>query len=153
MSTQIRKFKNDDVIKVVNVIKKSFRSLISKKYTKAAIEDQIKENSPKKILEKSKKIRYFVAIENGKIVGFGGYSKEKIHTFFVLPQMQGKGIGGKILERALSEAKEEGIKYLKCWSTFNAENFYTSFGFEKRKKLNFKTKNSSISFMEMVKKL
>ena len=150
---RIRKFKKGDAIKVSNVIKKSFRSIISKNYTKESVEDQIKENSPKKILEKAKKVKYFVAVEKGKILGFGGYNEEKIHTFFVIPERHGKGIGSKILERVLTEAKKDGIKSLKCWSTFNAENFYSSFGFKKRKKLTLKTKNSSISFMEMVKEL
>ena len=150
---RIRKFKKGDAIKVSNVIIKSFRSIISKNYTKESVEDQIKENSPKKILEKAKKVKYFVAVEKGKIVGFGGYNEEKIHTFFVIPERHGKGIGSKILERVLTEAKKDGIKSLKCWSTFNAENFYSSFGFKKRKKLTLKTKNSSISFMEMVKEL
>ena len=150
---RIRKFKKGDAIKVSNVIKKSFRSIISKNYTKESVEDQIKENSPKKILEKAKKVKYFVAVEKGKILGFGGYNEEKIHTFFVLPEMQGKGIGSRILEKVLTEAKKDGIESLKCWSSFNAENFYASFGFKKIKKLNLKTKNSSISFMEMVKEL
>ena len=150
---RIRKFKKGDAIKVSNVIKKSFRSIISKNYTKESVEDQIKENSPKKILEKAKKVKYFVAVEKGKIVGFGGYNEEKIHTFFVIPERHGKGIGSKILERVLTEAKKDGIESLKCWSSFNAENFYASFGFKKIKKLNLKTKNSSISFMEMVKEL
>ena len=150
---RIRKFKKGDAIKVSNVIKKSFRSIISKNYTKESVEDQIKENSPKKILEKAKKVKYFVAVEKGKIVGFGGYNEEKIHTFFVIPERHGKGIGSKIMERVLTEAKKDWIKSLKCWSTFNAENFYSSFGFKKRKKLTLKTKNSSISFMEMVKEL
>ena len=141
---RIRKFKKGDAIKVSNVIKKSFRSIISKNYTKESVEDQIKENSPKKILEKAKKVKYFVAVEKGKIVGFGGYNEEKIHTFFVIPERHGKGIGSKILERVLTEAKKDGIKSLKCWSTFNAENFYSSFGFKKRKKLTLKTKNSSM---------
>src|SRR3989344_6592060 len=153
MSTQIRKFQSQDAIKVSNVIKKGFRSIISKNYTKESVEDQIKENSPKKIIEKAKKVKYFVAVEKGKILGFGGYNEEKIHTFFVLPEMQGKGIGSRILEKVLTEAKKDGIESLKCWSSFNAENFYASFGFKKIKKLNLKTKNSSISFMEMVKEL
>ena len=153
MPIKVRKFKDKDAAEVSNVIAQSFRTLISHSYTKESVEDQIKENSPKKILEKAKKVKYFVAVENGKILGFGGYSREKIHTFFVLPEMQGKGIGSKILKEVLSEAKTEGIKSIKCWSTFNAENFYSSFGFKKRKKLNLKTKNSSISFIEMIKKL
>ena len=153
MPIKVRKFKDKDAAEVSNVIAQSFRTLISHSYTKESVEDQIKENSPKKILEKAKKVKYFVAVEKGKILGFGGYNPEKIHTFFVLPEMQGKGIGSKILEKVLSEAKTEGIKSIKCWSTFNAENFYSSFGFKKRKKLNLKTKNSSISFIEMIKKL
>ncbi len=153
MDIQIRKFREEDAIEVSDVIKKAFLSIISEEYNKESIEDQIKENPPKKLIEKAKKVTYFVAIEKDKILGFGGYDKEKIHTFFVKPEIQRKGIGSKIMERILREAKKDGIKFLKCWATLNAEKFYTSFGFKKGEKLTLQTKNSPITFLVMTRKL
>ena len=153
MDIQIRKFREEDAIKVSNVIKSAFRSVVSKGYAQESIEDQIRENSPKKIIEKAKKVNYFVVVEKEKVLGFGGYDKEKVHTFFVRPEIHRKGIGSKIMEKVLLKAKKDGIRLLKCWSTFNAEKFYASFGFEKRKKLTLQTKNSSITFIVMTKKL
>lgn len=71
-----------------------------------------------------KEIHYFVAENRGKILGIGGYSTEKIHTFFVRPEIQGQGIGGRIMEKILDEASKDRIKTLKCWSTLSAVKFY-----------------------------
>ena len=148
---RIRKFRNEDAIKAANIIKQGFLSLVPKFYSKKSVLWQIKENSPKNLIERSKNINYFVAVENSKILGIGGYSSEKVHTFFVRPSLQGKGIGGKIIKKCLNKAKRDGLKELKCWATFNAEPFYSKFGFKKKKKITLKTNKGSISFIEMVK--
>lgn len=97
MSILIRKFRAEDATKVSNIIKKGFRSIISDDYLQESVEWQIKENSPEKLIEKAKSVKYYVAIEGDKILGFGGYSAKKVHTFFVDPEMHGKGIGSKIM--------------------------------------------------------
>lgn len=153
MSIQVRKFREEDAVPVSNIIKMGFRSIISDDYSKESVEWQIEENSPKKLIKKAKKVKYYVAVEGDKIVGFGGYNAEKVHTFFVDPEIHGKGIGSKILKRVLSDAKENGIKSVKCWATFNAVKFYSKFGFKKLKKLELKSGKKSITFMEMEKKL
>jgi N-acetylglutamate synthase-like GNAT family acetyltransferase len=143
---RIRKFRNEDAIKASNIIKKCFQTMNYHYYSDEAIKEQIEENSPKKLIEKSKKIKYFVAIEKNKILGIGGYDRIKVYTFFVEPEVHRKGIGRKILDRVLSEAKKDGIKTVDTWSTFHAEKFYSSFGFKKIKKLTLKGKYSSITF-------
>jgi N-acetylglutamate synthase-like GNAT family acetyltransferase len=150
MSIRIRKFKKEDALKVADIIKKGFLSLAPKYYSKKSVLWQIDENSPDKLLEKAKKINYFVAIENDKMLGIGGYSAEKVHTFFVRPEMQGKGIGSKIIKRCLQEAKKQNVKKLKCWATFSAEKFYSKFGFEKKRKITVRSKGDSITYIEMV---
>jgi len=151
MSILIRKFRKEDALKVANIIKKGFLSLAPKYYSQKSVMWQIDENSPKKLLEKAKKVHYFVAVENKKILGIGGYNGEKVHTFFVRPEIYRKGVGSKIIERCFHEAKKQGIKKLKCWATFNAEKFYSKFGFKKNKKITIRSKNNSITFIEMVK--
>lgn len=153
MDIKIRRFTEEDVFEVSNIIKKAFLPLTSAGYTPEAIAGQISQNSPPKIIAKAKKVNYYVAVNNDKILGFGGFDREKVHTFFVRPEMQRYGIGSKIMEKVLTEAKKDGIKNLKCWSTFNAVNFYSSFGFKKIKILTLPTKNSSITFQVMTKNL
>ena len=153
MTIQIRKFKKEDALKVANIIKKGFLFLAPKYYSKKSVMWQISENSPKKLIEKAKEVNYFVAVENKKILGIGGYSAEKVHTFFVRPEIQGKGVGSKIIERCFHEAKKHEIKKLKCWATFSAEKFYSKFGFLKKRRLTLRSKDNSITFIEMVKSL
>jgi len=153
MSIRVRKFRKEDAVEVSSIIKKGFRSIISDDYPKESVEWQIRENSPKNLIEKAKNVNYYVATDDNKIVGFGGYNAEKVHTFFVDPESHGKGIGSKILERVLADAKKEGIKSVKCWATFNAVKFYSKFGFKKLKELKFESDDNSITFVEMEKKL
>lgn len=153
MSIRVRKFREADAAKVSNIIKKGFRSIISDDYSKKSVEWQIKENSPKKLTEKAKNVKYYVAVDGDKVLGFGGYNAEKVHTFFVDPGIHGKGIGSKIMERVLSDAKKDGVKAVKCWATFNSVQFYSKFGFKKLKKIKLRSGKNSITFMEMKKKL
>ncbi len=148
----IRRFRKEEAIEASDIIKRGFQ-LNSPYYTEESIQEQIEGNSPKKLIEKSKKAHYFVATENEEILGIGGYDNEKVHTLFVDPKHHRKGIGKGILERALSEAKRDGIRTLDTWSTFHAEQFYAAFGFKKIKQFTLQCKYSSISFILMRKKL
>ena len=149
---RIRKFRKQEAVKASNIIKKGFQ-LNSSYYDKESIEEQIEANSPKKLIEKSKKVDYFVATEKDRILGIGGYDKVKAHTFFVDPKHHRKGIAKNIMERVISEAKKHEIKTLDTWSTFHAEKFYISVGFKKIKKFTLKCKYSTITFILMRKKL
>ena len=124
---RIRKFRNEDAIKASNIIKKGFQISNARYYSKSSIKEQVEANSPKNLIEKAKKVHYFVAVKKDKIVGFGGYDNKKVHTLFVDLKEQRQGIGKKILERILSEAKKDGITSLDTWSTFHAEKFYDDF--------------------------
>lgn len=151
MNINVRKFKDNDAQEVSEIIKVGWRSLISKNYSKTAVENQIKENSPKKLIEKSKKVRYFVAEGKNKILGIGGYDEEKVQTFFVKSEEHEKGIGRALMKKVLTEAKKEGIQFLDCWSTFQAEKFYGFFGFERKKIITIGDNNNLISFILMTK--
>ncbi len=145
----IRKFRKADAEQVSEVIKQAFLELVPKWYSKATVEDQIQLNSPANLIEEARKNKYFTVKKDGIILGVGGYNTNKIRTFFVKPKLQGQGIGKMIMEKVLMEAKKEGFKSLKCWSTLNAVNFYSKIGFKKIKKIKLKSKNSSITFVEM----
>jgi GNAT superfamily N-acetyltransferase len=150
---RIRRFRKEDAGKCSDIIRKCFQTVNSRDYSKKSIEEQVENNSPKNLIERSKKTSYFVAAEKNNILGIGGYDKIKVHTFFVDSRFHRKGIGKKILERVLSEAKKDGIETLDAWSTFYAEGFYSSFGFRKIREFTLPGKHSPITFILMRKKL
>lgn len=149
---RIRKFKEKDAFQASILAKKGWL-INSSYYSKESIKEQIEANSPKNLLKKSKKVIYFVATERDKLLGIAGYDENKVHTFFVDPQFQRKGIGRILLQKVLFEATRKGIKSLDVWSTFYAEPFYSVFGFRKVKIFTLFCKYSSIKFVLMRKKI
>jgi N-acetylglutamate synthase-like GNAT family acetyltransferase len=147
-----RKFREEDALQVYELVEKGFVAN-SDNYSAESIKEQIEANSPENLIKKSKTVNYFIVTEKDKILGIGGYDENKVHTFFVDPDHHRKGIGGRILQKVLAEAKKKGIKHLDCWSTFQAEQFYSTFGFQKIKVLTLQGKGSAIDFVLMRKKL
>lgn len=149
----IRKFEKEDAVGIYKIIKECFESLEIGGHTKKGIALQIKYNSPKNLIKNSKKINYFVAEINEKLVGIGGYDQTKIRTFFVDPHYHKKGIGKKLLSKILEEAKNKGVKKLLVWSTFYAQPFYAKFGFAAHKEIKPPEGKDNIILIEMEKKL
>ena len=150
---RIRKFRKEDAQRASNIIKKNFLEVNSKIYPKKTVTALIKDSTPTRLIEKSKTRHYYVAIENDNILGIGGYEEDNIHTFFVKLKIHGKGIGKKLMERVLDDAKKEGIKIMNCASTHYAEKFYTSFGFKRIREKTIPFYNTKLTFVQMKKRL
>ena len=82
---------------------------------------------------------FFVAEENGKSIGFMGiqpnypdHHSTKIHKLYVLPEIQGKGIGRQLIQTSMEVAQEEGNdRLILNVNRFNkAVSFYERIGFE-----------------------
>ena len=76
----------------------------------------------------------FVARENGKVVGVAApgitEGKRRIGALYVLPTMQGKGVGSRLMEQALAwHGDDEDIYLAVANYNQNAINFYKRFGF------------------------
>ena len=150
---RVRKFRPEDAKECSRIILHNFRTINSSEDPKATIRKLIEDSSPKKLIEKSKERKYFVAVEKEGILGIGGYDKSELHTFFVKPKLHGKGVGKKIIKRVLDEARKDKIKVMKCASSLYAEKFYASFGFKRVRRKTIPFHRSTLTFIEMVKKL
>jgi predicted N-acetyltransferase YhbS len=94
---EIRKLKKKDIEEVSQLIKEYFLNSDIGGHTKKGIELQIKANSPENLNKKSELIKYFVAVNNNKIIGICGYDNNRIHTLFVDVNYHNKGIGPHLL--------------------------------------------------------
>ena len=65
----------------------------------------------------------------GRIVGFVDSEPGEITRLFLLPDVAGMGVGGRLLEIGIAEARRDHDGPLRVESTLNAEGFYGRYGF------------------------
>ena len=147
----IRKFKKEDAIEISRIIKECFLDL--GKHTKVGINLQIENNSPNNLITRSRKINFYVAEIDGKLAGICGFDSQKIHTLFIDLYNHKQGIGSKLLQRIMKEAKSKGVSMLKTWSTMYAYPFYAKYGFHGLKEIKLPVGKEDIILIEMEKKL
>jgi GNAT superfamily N-acetyltransferase len=89
--------------------------------------------------------QYFCAVMEGRVVGLGSVTIKDnlwqegtiayVEEIVVHEDLQGKGIGTRLLERLISSAKENGCRRVELDSAFHrkqAHQFYEQHGFENR---------------------
>ncbi|MCS7278581.1 MAG: GNAT family N-acetyltransferase [Thermodesulfobacteriaceae bacterium] len=84
------------------------------------------------VAEEQNEVLGFVA-SDANWIGVEGEEVLEIHELFVIPEARNKGIGKKLLEKALKYGKEKDKKLVELWvgeKNFQAINFYKSLGFK-----------------------
>lgn len=132
---------------ITNLFQRSYATLMKETY----VPDVLSEVLPKmttanpKLLSSNK--FYFISLEENQIVSCGGWSMEKpgeqtiipgtahIRHFATDPNWIRKGFGRMIYEKCEKDARLEGVHSIECYSSINAERFYSSLGFEKIEKI------------------
>lgn len=82
--------------------------------------------------------RYFLAEEDGEVVGAGGWSKDgrvrrlgHVRHLVCDHRLTRRGIATRVINAALAQARKEGITRMACDATRTAVPFYESRGFFK----------------------
>jgi predicted N-acetyltransferase YhbS len=150
MSVHIRKLKKEDAKKVSNIIRKCLREVNSKDYPKKAITSLCNFFTPSLIIRNLKDRTIFVAVENDKVIGTASLKDDTVFTVFVNPNIHGKGIGSKLMDKVESLAKKNGYKIIKVPSALTSFEFYKKRGYKKIKVVHSKDHGDTI---EMEKKL
>jgi GNAT superfamily N-acetyltransferase len=83
----------------------------------------------------SQDIRLFIYQEKDKALGcgmvfFDSNNNAGLHMIGTLPEERGKGIGKKITERLLIEAKDNNVKFCVLHASIMGESIYRKLGFE-----------------------
>jgi N-acetylglutamate synthase-like GNAT family acetyltransferase len=131
MKILIREFRKEDLRYVLRILEKDFQKRIAKRARKD-ISDGIKNSKKFDYLDR------FVAINNSKLIGICGVYRYKNHYpnsigvawFAIHPQFQKRGIGKKLLKRAISKARRLQQQFIFVWACKNAVGFYKKFGFK-----------------------
>jgi len=77
------------------------------------------------------------AYDSERLVGFGrlvsdGVMHAMIYDLIVLPDYQGQGIGGKILEKLVNKCQKTGVRDIQLFCARGKRDFYEKRGFKAR---------------------
>ena len=89
-----------------------------------------------KVIKAKDKFKTYVAIEDGKVVGYIDVTKDKkdnsIFDFLIKEEYRQKGFGRKLLSKALKENEVETTTLTVDIDNIPAINLYKSLGFKKK---------------------
>lgn len=177
MSISLRKATPADVPVLQELIARSARGLSTDDYRPAQVEGALRGafGVDSQLLKDQ---TYFVAEENGVIIGCGGWSYRatlfggdarserdsssldpktqaaKIRAFFVDPAQARRGIGTMLLERCEQEAKKRGFSQVELMATLPGVKLYAARGYVGTEQVSYDVgSGESIEFLPMRKNL
>lgn len=134
---EIRSFQDADAEEVSALIATTLRTTNRKDYSSEYIENDVKVLQPHHILDRARWMHFYVACDDGKIVGCGAigpyWGKEdesSLFTIFVLPEYQRKGIGRKIMETLEQDAYFLRAKRIEIPASITGTPFYRRMGYD-----------------------
>ncbi len=118
----IRKYEDSDLISVINIWHQTAEAAYS--FMSGDMINSIREDIKTKYMPNSQS---WVALRDGKVVGFIALLENTVGGLFVSPQYQGQGIGKSLVEHVKSANGSISLDVLK--QSTKALNFYKKCGF------------------------
>ena len=132
----IRRFREEDAEAVSALVIKTLRISNVKDYTPELMEEVVKSQQPQNVLERAGWTHFYVAEENGELIGcgaigpyWGRQDESSLFTIFVLPEWQGKGIGRRIIETLEQDEFFLRAKRIEIPASITAVDFYHRMGY------------------------
>ena len=131
----VRRAKEEDCEGIWRVHTRAIREIAKSHYSPEETEAWASPRKPEHYVKSICSKEFYVAEENGGIVGFGALNQEsgEIEAVYVLPEVVRRGVGLKILRKLEERARGLGVKSLHLDSSLNATPFYESAGYEPQK--------------------
>ena len=134
---EIRRFDNKDAVTVSKLICRNFLEVNIKDYSKEEMKSLAEIYDSNKVLEVAGYAHMYVFSMDKKIVGCGAISSfwgsqdESIFlTIFVLPELQGKGIGRKVVATLELDEYFLRAKRIEIPASITACEFYKKMGYD-----------------------
>ena len=153
---RIRKFKIEDSAEAARLHRGTIRNINKSDYTSSQITAWSKKTSAESFRDSYELAVRYVAIEDGKIIGFCDFEKDEPENFwglYVHKDHLGRGVGSKLLQKATEAAKKQGAKKFHLKATKTAKVFYEKQGFRVIKKIKHQIDDQKLDVYEMEKKL
>ena len=119
----------EDAETVFKITKASISGLAAAAYSRNQIEHWMGERTPAFYEELMAKGRMTVCLRNGIVVGFVDAVPGEVTRLFMLPEAAGRGLGRRLLEIGIAQARLGHGGPIKLEATISAEGFYQRHGF------------------------
>ena len=134
---KIRKAIKDDIQKIKTILDRNFDEVLSKYHSKTVIEKYKSYNTLESLSSQLAWKSVYVAEQHDEIVGTGAFAdfgnadehKYSVSNLYIMPEYHSLGIGTKIFNHLLHEARSVKADTLHVPSSKNAVNFYEKCGF------------------------
>jgi N-acetylglutamate synthase-like GNAT family acetyltransferase len=129
MTCDIRPAQVGDAAGISRVIIRALRETNAKDYTPdiiARVELSFSSAAVERLIDQRD---VFVAEMDNRVVGTASLDGHALRTMFVLPDVQGRGIGRLLVQRIERVARERQLAILTVPATVTAEAFYARLGF------------------------
>ncbi|WPO40216.1 GNAT family N-acetyltransferase [Tardiphaga sp. 42S5] len=129
MTCDIRPAQAGDAAGISRVIIRALRETNAKDYTPdiiARVELSFSSAVVERLIDQRE---VFVAEMDNRVVGTASLDGHALRTMFVLPDVQGRGIGRLLVQRIERVARERQLAILTVPATVTAEAFYARLGF------------------------
>ncbi|WP_195266244.1 GNAT family N-acetyltransferase [Clostridium sp. 1001275B_160808_H3] len=143
MSLKIRRFDNNDSDIVSKIICRNFLEVNINDYSKEEMEYLAELYNSEKILNIASYAHMYVACIDDNVVGCGAISsfwgsedESILLTIFVVPELQGKGIGKLIIETLEKDEYFLRAKRVEIPSSITACEFYKKMGYDYKNGVN-----------------
>jgi ribosomal protein S18 acetylase RimI-like enzyme len=124
-----RPARHEDAETVFNITKASVSGLARASYSKDQIDNWMGERTPAFYQALIAKGRMTVCQRDGVVVGFVDAEPGEVTRLFVLPEAAGVGLGRRLLDIGITQARLGHGGPIRLEATINAEGFYRKCGF------------------------
>ena len=133
----VRRAREEDAKGIWRVHTSAIRGIANSHYSPEEVEAWASPRKPEHYAEAIRNKEFYVAEEEGAVIGFGTLNPEEneIEAVYVSPEVVRRGVGSAILVRLEERARALGLKSLKMEASLNAVPFYRSVGYESQRSM------------------
>lgn len=149
----IRKSGPDEFIPITSLIIRSIQFSLKGHYPPEVIDEFCRRSSVEYFNKHLKDAVFYVALEDGVIIGVIAYKDNEIEKLFVDPLHYKKGVAKILFDKVFTILKKKGFKEIKVNSFKTSKSYYKKLGFKKVDTFIRNRANRSISISLMKKSI
>jgi GNAT superfamily N-acetyltransferase len=125
----IRDATADDASAISALVQRTVQISNRSDYPPAAVQAIVANFAADKVAERMRERHTFVCQKGGRIVGTIALGGDRLRTLFVAPELQGDGIGARLVAHLEEYALKQGVSELALSSSLTARRFYERLGY------------------------
>lgn len=137
MNVEFRRFEDGDAERISEIVRRNFMEVNIKDYDEESMKSLSDIYNADKVRQVASYANMYVALVNDEIIGTGSISsywgsKEEsiLLTIFVVPELQGNGIGRRIINILEEDELYTRARRIEIPSSITAKEFYMKLGYD-----------------------